>query len=175
MLNVDNNTDPTTSKANTTKQKHHQQIPSTPSSGGGPSTSRGDGGIASSSGASSSSMGGSSVASASSAHNLHHVEDDNSDSDHETINIDDPFIFTATDGVGAGGPGNEAGNFNERNNNDTDINEIDWTQTQGITPDSSLAWALDGHIRMRNEVSNRLFTQTGLVSLFFVSFVKITS
>ena len=168
MLTVENsNTDPTTSKSNTSKQQQRQQIPSTPSSGGGPSTSRGDG---SSSSASSSSMGGS-AASTSSAHLHHRVEDDGSDSDHETINIDDPFIFASTDGVG-GGAGNEAGGFGERNSNDTDINEIDWTQTQGITPDSSLAWALDGHIRMRNEVSNRLFTQTGLVR-FIVLFYQI--
>ena len=81
-------------------------------------------------------------------------EDENSDND-ETINIDDPYLF-APENAGAMGE-----NF-ERT--ETDINEIDWTHAQGITPESSLAWALDGHIRMRNEVSSRLFTQTGLVS-----------
>ena len=100
-----------------------------------------------------------SVGVAGSSQQRHTAEDDaNSDEDSdrdETINIDDPFIFTAADN-------NEAATNFERA--ETDINEIDWTQTQGITPDSSLAWALDGHIRMRNDVSNRLFAQTGLVS-----------
>ena len=152
MLTVENNssTDTTSlpsSKTTNTTSQQHQQILSTPSDR--PSSSRG--GIASSSSAS---FGDSA-----------HVDAYNSDSDHETINIDDPFIFTATDGNG-----NETNNFNERNN-DTDINEIDWTQTQGIPADSSLAWALDGHIRMRNEVSNRLFTQTGLVNTYiFICF-----
>ena len=82
-----------------------------------------------------------------------HANSDNSDGE-ETINIDDAFLFTGD---------NDAANF-ERN--ETDINDIDWSQTQGITPDSSLAWALDGHIRMRNEVSSRLLPQTGFVGLF---------
>ena len=80
----------------------------------------------------------------------HSIEEDNISDNDETINVDDPFLFNAE---------------NEQNfeRNETDINEVDWTQAQGITPDSSLAWALDGHIRLRNPVSSGLLPPTGLV------------
>ena len=80
-------------------------------------------------------------------------------SDHdETINIDDPFIFNTE-------------NDQNVDRNETDINEIDWTQAQGITPDSHLAWALDGHIRVRS-VMNPQIPLTGLVSSVVVVIVR---
>lgn len=97
----------------------------------------------------SSASSSSSVAGTASVDNMM-LDDGNSSDNEETINIDDPFLFASD---------NNNENF-ERS--ETDINEIDWTQVQGITPDSSLAWALDGHIRMRNEVSNRVLPQAGL-------------
>lgn len=90
------------------------------------------------------------------------AEDENISDTDETINIDESFHFNED---------------NEQNfeRNETDINEIDWTQAQGITPDSSLAWALDGHIRMRNEVSSRLIPPTGLVIICLFRVGQINS
>ena len=75
-------------------------------------------------------------------------EDSTSDSD-ENVLLEDPFLVNA-----------EQNNY-ERS--DSDLNEVDWNQSQGITPSSSVAWAVDGHIRVRNEISNRLLPPPALV------------
>lgn len=78
------------------------------------------------------------------------VEDTTSDTE-DSSRLDDSFVITDI-------------TASPLERNDSDLNEVDWNQSQGITPESSVAWAVDGHIRVRNEVSNRLLPPPGLVS-----------
>ena len=77
------------------------------------------------------------------------VEDAVSDTE-DSSRLDDSFVITDI-------------SASPMERNDSDLNEVDWNQSQGITPESSVAWAVDGHIRVRNEVSNRLLPPPGLV------------
>ena len=69
------------------------------------------------------------------------LEEDSSSSDE---NIDDPFP-----------PLNP--------NDNLDLNEVEWAQVQGTSGPNSINWAVDGHIRVRNEVSRVLPPPPGLV------------
>lgn len=79
-------------------------------------------------------------------------EDSSSDSD-DNNTLDDAFDLNAAD----------LSNIFEQQNENTELNEIDWNQTQGGAAD--LAWAVDGHIRLRSETSARGIPAPFLVSL----------
>ncbi|XP_047133859.1 uncharacterized protein LOC100207024 isoform X1 [Hydra vulgaris] len=70
------------------------------------------------------------------------LEEDNSSSEE---NVDDPFP-----------PLNS--------NNNLELNEVEWLQAPGTSGPNSINWAVDGHIRVRNEVSRVIPPPPGLWS-----------
>lgn len=47
------------------------------------------------------------------------------------------------------------------------LHGVGWNQNQVITPQSTIAWAVDGHVNRRSEMSSRL-PPPGLVRIFVI-------